>query len=92
MIRSFRHKGLERLFCNNDTRRVPPTQLKRLERLLDLLDSAEKASDMNLPGNRFHELKGTSQGRFAVSVSANWRLTFAFAGADAFLVDLEDYH
>ncbi len=92
MIRSFRHKGLKRLFCHNDARGVPYAQLKRLGRLLDLLDSAEKPGDMNIPGNRFHELEGARNGTFAVSVSGNWRLTFAFDGVDAFHVDLEDYH
>lgn len=35
--------------------------------------------------NRQHE-------RYAVSVSGNWRITFAFDGEDAVDVDLEDYH
>ena len=39
----------------------------------------------------FHPLKGPSR-RYAVSVSRNWRLTFAFEGQDAIEVDLEDYH
>lgn len=32
------------------------------------------------------------QGRFAVSVSGNLRLTFRFDGEHAVDVDLEDYH
>jgi len=47
---------------------------------------------MNLPGYRFHELKGERRGTYSVTVSGNWRLTFTFADADAFDVDLEDYH
>jgi proteic killer suppression protein len=27
-----------------------------------------------------------------VDVSGNWRLTFAFEGSDAILVDYQDYH
>lgn len=30
--------------------------------------------------------------RWSVSVSGNWRITFAFEGKDAVLVDYEDYH
>ena len=92
MIFSFRHKGLEKLFRHNDPRGVPPQFLRRLERLLDLLDAAERPEDMNLPGSRFHGLKGERNGTYTVNVSGNWRLTFRFVDADAFHVDLEDYH
>jgi proteic killer suppression protein len=29
---------------------------------------------------------------WAVTVRANWRVTFRFQGGDAYDVDLEDYH
>jgi proteic killer suppression protein len=32
------------------------------------------------------------KGRYAMTVSRNWRLTFAWDGEDAVHVDLEDYH
>ncbi|MDQ3821072.1 MAG: peptidase, partial [Acidobacteriota bacterium] len=32
------------------------------------------------------------KGTWAVTVRANWRLTFKFQGHDAVDVDLEDYH
>ncbi len=47
---------------------------------------------MNLPGYRFHPLKGTRKGTYAVDVSGNSRLTFRFEGEDAVDVNLEDYH
>lgn len=47
---------------------------------------------MNVPGFRFHQLKGGRKGSYAVSVSANWRITFKFEGENAVDVDLEDYH
>lgn len=50
------------------------------------------AAEMNLPGLGLHALKGDEAGRFAVTVSRNWRITFAFAGEDAVEVDLEDDH
>lgn len=49
-------------------------------------------SDMNAPGNNLHPLKGELVGHWAVNVSGNWRLTFAFEGADVILVDYQDYH
>jgi toxin HigB-1 len=47
---------------------------------------------MNLPGYRLHPLKGERKGQWAVSVSGNWRLVFAFEGGHASNVDLIDYH
>lgn len=47
---------------------------------------------MNVPGFRFHPLKGERKGSYAVSVSGNWRITFKFDGENAVDVDLEDYH
>ena len=39
-----------------------------------------------------HPPEGKAKGRFAVSVSGNWRITFAFSEKDAIDVDYEDYH
>lgn len=47
---------------------------------------------MNLPGFRLHPLKGREQGRYAVSVSRNWRVTFRFENGHAVDVDYLDYH
>lgn len=47
---------------------------------------------MGLPGWGLHPLKGDLGGKWAVSVSGNWRLVFAFAGKDAVQVDYVDYH
>lgn len=92
MILKFRHKGLERFFNKSDYRGIPAQHAARLERLLDRLDAALKPDDMNLPGYRFHPLKGDRKGTYTVSVSGNWRLSFRFAGEDAADIDLEDYH
>ncbi len=92
MIKGFRHKGLSRFFSKGDYRSIPAQHAARLERQLDRLDAASRPEDMDLPGYRFHALKGDRKGVYAVSVSGNWRLTFRFEGDDAADVDLEDYH
>ena len=92
VIKSFRHKGLERLFVKDDARGVPAKSVLRIERMLDRLDAGVKADDMNLPGYRFRALKGEMKGRFAVSVTGNLRITYEMDGEDAAHVDLEDYH
>jgi proteic killer suppression protein len=92
MIRTFRHKGLRRLFEAGRSRGVSADLARRLIRQLDFLNRAASPRDMDLPGYRLHELKGARAGTWSVSVSGNWRLTFTFLEGDAFDVDLEDYH
>lgn len=92
MIKSFKHKGLERFFRRSDYRGIPARSAARIERILDRLDAALQPDDMNLPGYKFHPLKGDRAGAYAVTVTGNLRITFEFDGEDAIHVDLEDYH
>ncbi len=66
--------------------------LDRISDLLDDLDAAQRPTDMDHPGLRFHRLVGNRRGTWSVRVSANWRLTFRFEGSEAVDVNLEDYH
>jgi proteic killer suppression protein len=92
MIATVKHKGLELFFTKGSYKGVPAQPGARIERMLDRLDAALEAKDMDLPGFKLHALKGHRKGEFAVSVSGNWRITFAFDGQDAVNVNLEDYH
>ena len=92
MIKSFRHKGLERFFREGSKARIQPKHERRLRLQLGRLDAARSAEDMDLPGWRFHALKGDLKGHWAVFVEKNWRVVFAFEGEDAVLVDYQDYH
>ena len=92
MIRSFRHKGIERFFRRGSKAGIQPQHAERLRRQLFALDNAKRPGDMNAGGWRLHKLSGTLTGHWAVQVSGNWRLTFAFEGEDAMLVDYQDYH
>jgi proteic killer suppression protein len=92
MIKSFKHKGLEKLFNENDKRGVNPVHSPKLLRILDRLDASTNSQDMNLPGYKLHELKGADKGFWSVWVNGNWRVTFKFEGTDATHVDYVDYH
>lgn len=87
MIRSFRHKGLERYFTKSDRRGIDARQEARIRRILDRLDAAMRPEDMNLPGFGFHGLKGNRKGTYAVSVSGNLRITFDFEAGHAVAVN-----
>jgi proteic killer suppression protein len=58
---------------------------------LAALDTAQTIEDMGIPGFRLHPLKGELQGRWSITVNANWRITFEFKDANAYVVDYEDY-
>jgi toxin HigB-1 len=92
VIRSFRHAGLERFFLTGTKAGIQPKHAARLEEQLSVLNVAKRAKQMNVPGWRLHPLKGKLAGRWAVTVSGNWRLTFQFEGEDAVVVDYQDYH
>ena len=92
MIRSFRSKGLERFAATGDASKLSVQNPARLRRILLALDAATRPEHLNIPGLRFHALKGGEKGRFAVDASGNWRITFGWDGEDAVDVDLEDYH
>ncbi|HSY00570.1 MAG TPA: type II toxin-antitoxin system RelE/ParE family toxin [Acidobacteriaceae bacterium] len=92
MIRTYRHKGL-RLFAETGSKAgIQPKHAPRLRRLLTALDVAASPKDMGAPGNYLHSLAGDLGGHWSVRVDGNWRLTFAFEGEDAILVDYQDYH
>jgi proteic killer suppression protein len=92
VIVSFRHGGLERFFVTGDRSGIRPEHAGRLRLVLGRLAAAESVKDMELPGLRLHQLKGKLKGRWSVTISGNWRVTFTFDGKDAVLVDYEDYH
>lgn len=92
MIRSFKHKGLQRFFASSDRPAIPVQFAARIERMLDRLDASVRPADIDLPGYRFHPLKGERASDYSVSVSGNLRINFAFDGEDAVDVNLEDHH
>jgi proteic killer suppression protein len=63
-----------------------------VENILSVLDAAESAADLDLPGYRLHPLKGELKGLWSVTVNANWRITFRIVRGNVLDVDLTDYH
>jgi toxin HigB-1 len=83
---------LRRFAERGDPSRLSVQNPDRIRRILLALDAAKTPEAMNVPGFRFHALKGRQRGRYAVDASGNWRVTFAWDGEDAVDVNLEDYH
>ena len=92
MIRSFKHRGLKRLYESGDQSKVRQDQLQVIENILAFLDIAVRTQDLNKPGYNLHPLKGKLKGFWSVKVSGNWRIIFRIEDGDVLDIDLIDYH
>jgi toxin HigB-1 len=71
MIRSIRHKGLKRLYEEDDPRGVIREHTLKLRDILARLEAATVIGDLDVPGFRLHALRGELRGYWAVTVRAN---------------------
>lgn len=92
MIRSFRHRGLQRFWARSDASGLRPDWIRKTNRLLRELEAARRPEEVPVAGTGFHALRGDLKGRYAMTVSRNWRITFGWEGEGAIDIDLEDYH
>jgi len=90
VIKSFRHKGLRRLFEIGSPSDVQASHAKRLRLQLAASDTAQSVEDLNIPGFRLHPLKGQMRGRRSITVDGDWRVTFEFEHGNAYVLDYED--
>ena len=92
MIKSFRHKGLERLFTTGKKSGIRAQHARKLEVQLQALHTAFSIEDMDIPGWRLHVLSGKKQNLWSITVNKNWRVVFEFKDGHAHVVNYEDYH
>lgn len=92
MILAFRHRGLKKFFVDDDASKLVPEHVERIRRLLTALDSARGPQNLASKTFALHTLKGERKGEWAVTVRANWRITFRFIEGNVTDVDLVDYH
>lgn len=94
MIKSFRHKGLRLLWEEGKTSKLPAELVSRIERMLEVIDSAAKVPDdfeVFLNWN-IHKLSGDLKDYWSVKVNKNYRIIFRFDGQYVYDVDYLDYH
>jgi proteic killer suppression protein len=92
MIESFKHKGLRQYFEDDNPRGINPQHAEKIRLILGALHAADRLQGMDLPTFGLHELQGKRKGTWAVTVRANWRVTFRFKDGNAIDVNYEDYH
>ena len=93
-IRSFAHKGLKRLYEEDNTRGVPPDTVGKLRKMFAFLDGMQEAEELRaLPTWKVHMLTGDRKATWSLSVTRNRRLTFHIDDDREICdVNLEDYH
>lgn len=93
MIKSFQDEITAAIFNGQKIRRLDQELIKKSRRRLEFLNAAKTLEDLFFPpSNKFHALKGFSPTRYAISVNAQWRITFTWQNGDAYAVIFEDYH
>jgi toxin HigB-1 len=92
LIKSFKHKGLERFYKSGSTSGIQTSHAKKLRMQLAALDSAQTINDIDIPGYRLHPLKGFRSSFWSIRVNGNWRLTFEYTSGNIYILNYEDYH
>ena len=94
-IRNFLHKGLKRLYLEDDPTGLPPSSIDKLRKMIVFLEEMNDANELrNVPVWKAHLLKGGRKGAWSLHVTRNWRLTFWIDPSEREICDLnfEDYH
>lgn len=94
-IRNIVHKGLKRLYAEDNAKGVPPDTVDKLRKMLAFLDDMQEPEELRaLPSWKVHTLTGDRKGTWSLSVTRNRRLTFRIDAIEQEICDLnlEDYH
>ena len=92
MIKGFRCKETEKVFCRQRSRKFGAIQRIALRKLL-VLDAAGAINDLRIPpSNRLEKLVGNREGQHSIRVNDQWRICFRWRSGDAHDVEIVDYH
>lgn len=92
MIRSFRGKDTQAVFQREFSRKFNAIA-SVAKRKLDHLHAATSLADLAaVPGNRLEALAGDRAGQYSIRINDQWRICFEWKDADAYSVEIVDYH
>lgn len=93
-IRSFAHKGLKRLYEDDNVKGVPPDSADKLRKMFAFLDAMQEDDELlAIAAWKAHTLTGDRKGTWSLSVTRNRRLTFRIDDERQICdLNLEDYH
>jgi proteic killer suppression protein len=92
VIKSFRSKETAALFKGETCPKF--RNIERVaQRKLKQLDAAVSLDDLKIfPGNRLEPLKGNRKGQWCIRINDQWRICFVWQDANAYDVEIVDYH
>lgn len=94
-IRDFVHKGLKRLYEEDNAKGVPAESADKLRKMLAFLDGMDDEEELyTLPTWKAHKLTGDRKGTWSLSVTGNLRMTFRIdpVEREIYVLNSEDYH
>jgi len=93
MIKSFKDKETEKVYSREGTTKLPRDIQQVALRKLRMINNAKNLNDLRIPSaNRLEKLKGSREGQYSISINDQWRVCFNWKEAEAYDVEITDYH
>ena len=92
-IRNFVHKGLKRLYSEDNPKGLPADAVDKIRKMMAFLQDMEDAAELrSILAWKAHQMSGDRKGTWSLYVTRNWRLTFRIEDGEVTDVNYEDYH
>ena len=92
-IGSVKHRGLRRLFEDDDASGLQAATVDKVRKILAFLQDMQHEDELYvIPTWKAHRLTGDRRGTWSLFVTKNWRMTFSIDDAEIVDLNYEDYH
>jgi len=93
VIKSFKNKETEKVYSRKESSKLPRDIQQVALRKLRMINNAKNLNDLRIPpANRLEKLRGTPEGQYSIRINDQWRICFTWQEADAYDVEITDYH
>ena len=84
------HKGLKRLYNEDNQKGVSADTVDKLRKMLAFLQDMADAGELrSIPLWKAHQMTGDRKGTWSLHVTRNWRLTFRIDTSESEICDLD---
>jgi len=93
MIKTFKCKETEKIFCREYSKKLPRNIQKVAFRKLRMINRSKTLIDLKVPpANRLEKLTGQRKGQYSIRINDQWRVCFKWIDNNALEVEITDYH
>lgn len=93
MIKAFKCKETEKIFRGQFSTKLPQTIQRTAAIKLNILNAASIIETLRVPpSNHLEALHHDREGQYSIRINKQWRICFIWQGADAYDVEIVDYH